>query len=1133
MEKQMVFHVLGIEETKDEEKLQEAYRAHLREVNPEDDPEGFKRLREAYEAAMSLAREPEDTEERPKDEVDFWIDRVNETYHNINTRFQEEAWKEVFADPAWEGLDTSFVARERFIAWLMDHVHLPQEIWKVIDREVQITGDREELQKTFPKNFLNYVQYQVENETFFCYKWFRADALDEESIEVDAYLEQYYQIKRELDQKAAGMEPEWEDGEDEEAEKAAGGEADAKFFRHVLQKIKDLRAFELYHPYEDVERARLYKLEGKTEEQNQIADRLLADYPEDCYVLIHMGRARYDAGRKDEAKELWERLIEECPQSIPAREGLAQIALEEKDFQRAKDLSIEILDIQSNMENAQALMKEANEGLIPQFLARDLNAQDTLELGWCYFQNERLDEAVELLSKFSWDEECEYGYYNLYGRVLFTKGDYETARPFLSRWLELILATEDDGSEESKKRFDRLSLAYYMNGCSAGEMKEYPVALEYLHKAAETSDEFYERLSYQVYEAKLLVESEQYEQAVDLCDHILEEDEGYYPAYLQRQEAYFELHNGQQVVDDYHHAIEIYAGYHRPYLLAEKVFFFYRQYEDAKHVLEVARENNVELSDEMRLFEVKILRNLAESDEARKEPLAICAELLERIKDEDTDIEDKSEVEYETGLLHWDNNEFKEAKEHILTAMAQNPERDQYRMIYGDILRDEGKPEEALAEYGKAEREFEGNPRLYYCKGRCYEDMDEPEKAREQYERVVGIDLDYMDVNERLADVCQTIYNTYCRKKDFERALGYISRQIQTDENCYYLVHRGLLLMDALLIDDAIADYKRALELVPDDWAAYNNMGYSYKIKGEFELGKEMLKKAVECMKPERPNLLPYSNMADCYEIQGDYQGAIDCYRKDLEMFPDHYQFWGEIGDMAFYMGDYKQALEAYRQAEIVSGERAISYAVEMGDVYLAKGQRLKALQLYWKDVLKTKFKDTQALSDLGRRYMEYLRNYRMAIYIYKKALRTVESERDGWNYERNIAKCYYRLHQYDKAAEHGKRALELLLHGYTEEDYVSYPPVRPARLGYVATCYLYMGENEKAFDYLRQMQEGYRCKYCRNRGCYEAHLFRGMYYEVQGDREKALEEYHKGYELNRFDEELNGSLLVLEGKKQ
>ena len=47
MQKEEIFAILGIDETKDERALKNAYRQQLMHTNPEDDPEGFKRLREA------------------------------------------------------------------------------------------------------------------------------------------------------------------------------------------------------------------------------------------------------------------------------------------------------------------------------------------------------------------------------------------------------------------------------------------------------------------------------------------------------------------------------------------------------------------------------------------------------------------------------------------------------------------------------------------------------------------------------------------------------------------------------------------------------------------------------------------------------------------------------------------------------------------------------------------------------------------------------------------------------------------------------------------------------------------------------------------------------------------------------
>ena len=58
----MIWKILEIEKTKDEEEIRSAYRQKLRHVNPEDDEEGFKELRRAYEEALEYASEPEESD---------------------------------------------------------------------------------------------------------------------------------------------------------------------------------------------------------------------------------------------------------------------------------------------------------------------------------------------------------------------------------------------------------------------------------------------------------------------------------------------------------------------------------------------------------------------------------------------------------------------------------------------------------------------------------------------------------------------------------------------------------------------------------------------------------------------------------------------------------------------------------------------------------------------------------------------------------------------------------------------------------------------------------------------------------------------------------------------------------------
>ena len=93
MEEQRIFEVLGIGETKDAEEIRKAYRNKLLSVNPEDNPEGFRRLREAYESALARCRREEDPEEEEDTPVSLYLKEVEAVYSSLSRRLDEEEWK--------------------------------------------------------------------------------------------------------------------------------------------------------------------------------------------------------------------------------------------------------------------------------------------------------------------------------------------------------------------------------------------------------------------------------------------------------------------------------------------------------------------------------------------------------------------------------------------------------------------------------------------------------------------------------------------------------------------------------------------------------------------------------------------------------------------------------------------------------------------------------------------------------------------------------------------------------------------------------------------------------------------------------------------------------------------------------
>ena len=93
MEKNRIFEILGIGETKEEREIKKAYREKLVTVNPEDNPEGFQRLREAYEEALILIRKPEKDVQEEDSPVTAYLKEVEKVYSSLSRRVDVKEWE--------------------------------------------------------------------------------------------------------------------------------------------------------------------------------------------------------------------------------------------------------------------------------------------------------------------------------------------------------------------------------------------------------------------------------------------------------------------------------------------------------------------------------------------------------------------------------------------------------------------------------------------------------------------------------------------------------------------------------------------------------------------------------------------------------------------------------------------------------------------------------------------------------------------------------------------------------------------------------------------------------------------------------------------------------------------------------
>jgi tetratricopeptide (TPR) repeat protein len=127
------------------------------------------------------------------------------------------------------------------------------------------------------------------------------------------------------------------------------------------------------------------------------------------------------------------------------------------------------------------------------------------------------------------------------------------------------------------------------------------------------------------------------------------------------------------------------------------------------------------------------------------------------------------------------------------------------------------------------------------------------------------------------------------------------------------IVHGGLGLayQKRGLLDEAIREFKRAIELAPNMAKNHYNLGLAYEEKGLFKKAVDAYKKAVE-LNPAYTNA--YFNLANLSMRMQSRQAAIRAYRKVIELDPADIEAYNNLGVAYAMQGELDKAVGLWQK---------------------------------------------------------------------------------------------------------------------------------------------------------------------------------------------------------------------------
>lgn len=1148
------FQTLKITQTREEKAIRLAYLTLLKEVNPEDDPDGFKRLREAYEQAVAYAQTPEEEEGMANVQwlqnqaVGAFLQQLTDIYTIFPRRIDLSEWNGLLSDPILDSLDDAETAKWGLFSYLAEHFRLPDRIWRRLDKAFFIQENQKEFREHLPEGFVDYILEKLRFEQEQTYPEFPYDVfVGAPDADYDRFIRDYTNyINQRFDKTEEG-------------------------FAERKQVLDALMSQGISHPWCEMQLAFYLQDAGRIEEFYALLQKLLEENPKDEHICLSGAEIFEEDGQDEKAYAIYQNYLNREHKTKQGQFrtyfGLARIEAKKGQWVEAKryaDLAKQI----GHSDELKEFLKKAEDEIIALYLLKedDLTEEEVSLLGSCFILSGQWKEGYDFFEKHTEYQKDTASFHEQQANLSMYTGHYQQALEESEQWRACLARDYSDSEEDQEYRKQKTAQSYYVVGCAYGEFyrknlekegAEEELLSELSSKALEA---FNQALQYMPENKNILIgkilllrDLQDDRGVVDVCEQALSYDPNHFQACFFLQEAYENLGMAQQVVDTFYRAKQIYNGNAQIYLRAVNVFLAYQQYQDALRIIQQAEEANV-MDHVLLTKKVRAICHMAkpEDKEAFQKAKEYAAEITERLEQEEASADLLADIYLERAYLHESSrkltNKQKAEIKRFLKKSLKYKDTIDVRYALGRFIKIYEKKAESAYKQLKIckERQMKFKWLDFYI-AQCQEGMGNEDKAIQSYEEVMEQDPEFDDAYWRIGWIYRKKLRRTMVKEYGERSLHYFNLQEEKfgvdysvcrwrsyvwlclgnsqkaledsetglerkkDSGMWLLKARALKNMGRY--DEAIECFQTSIlcedRFGEDDTSCYERIFQCYLTKNELKQAVDYFKAELSRVEDEKRKDSCLEHLVQCTALQGDYAQAFVWLEQrygTLSLSEKGADTWEKTADRI------EEVLDLWM---IYQGTLDQEYQQKCED---ARGLALEA----WED--ESSAPDDRALvcQNVGETYFYQGGHLEEAYAFFQKTYQLIEGRKD-YKYFRSLVNhlmmtCYF-LEDLEKAKEYGDMYREKL-----EEDYkgcealgksikelMSIPGPDARQNQYHLFCYYYFtGQIEQARVYVDLMCSNGMCFWCDEKDCTELWEAKGLLAYKDHNLSEAVDAFEK-----------------------